>query len=319
MLPGPCIPQDEEGEGLCALSVVIVAYNVRELLLACLRSLEGEQAEILVVDNASQDGTAEAVRALGSEVQLIANADNEGFARANNQALRRARGRYLCLLNPDTEVRPGALTRLQAALEESPELGIVGPRLLNPDGSLQSAGLRFPTRADLAAGAVPWGRRARLPGKAGRVVPEVIECDWMLGACLVIRRELLEQVGLLDEAYFMYGEEKDLCYRAKQAGWQVACVPEAEVVHHGGQSADQTPIESYLAFLDSQFHFLSKFYPPDAGRLFARANWLGCRLRQMGAGVLALVQPRRRTQWRRKNELARAGARRCAEYLRNRK
>jgi GT2 family glycosyltransferase len=284
--------------------------------MECLRSLAGGAAEVFVVDNASEDGSAEAVRALRPEVTLIANAANEGFARANNQALRLAQGRYVCLLNPDTEVQPGALGRLQAALDRDPQLGIVGPRLLNPDGSLQSAGLRFPSRADLAGGAIPWGRPARRPRRRHAARESVAECDWLLGACMMIRREVLEQVGLLDEAYFMYGEEKDLCYRAKQAGWRVACVPEAEVVHHGGQSADQAPVQSYLAFLDSQFHFLGKFYPPEHRRLFARANWLGCRLRQAGAAVLARLQPSRREAWRNKGELARAGARRCAEYLR---
>ena len=296
-------------------AVVIVTYNVRELALACLRSLGEEAGEVFVVDNASQDGTVEAVREAWPAARVIANPGNEGFARANNQALREARGEHLCLLNPDTEVRPGALRRLQEALEEDPRLGIVGPALLNPDGSLQSAGQAFPTRAALLGGAVPWTRRARGPRRrAADGTP--VECDWIVGACMMIRREVLEQVGLLDEAYFMYGEEKDLCFRAKQAGWKVACLPEAEVIHYGGQSADQAPVESYLAFLDSQFYFLRKFYPPAQGRLFARATRVGCRLRQAGATVLAWLQAGQRETWRRKAELARAGAERCGRHLR---
>ena len=298
------------------LSVVIVTYNVRDLVVACLRSLGEEPAEIFVVDNASEDGTVEAVRAAWPEATVIANPDNRGFAAANNQALRRACGRHLCLLNPDTVVRPGALARLQEALDRDPRLGIVGPRLLNPDGSLQSAGLSFPTLGALLRAAVPWTRPPRPPRGAGRGGGDPVPCDWIIGACMVVRREVLDEVGLLDEAYFMYGEEKDLCFRAKQAGWQVACLPEAEVVHYGGQSADQVPVPSYLAFLDSQFRFLGKHYPPRYARTFARATLLGCRLRAAGAGLLALLQPARRELWRRKAAPARAGARRCREFLR---
>jgi GT2 family glycosyltransferase len=132
---------------------------------------------------------------------------------------------------------------------------------------------------------------------------------------MMIRREVLEQVGLLDEGYFMYGEEKDLCYRAWQAGWKVACLAGAEVVHYGGQSADQVPERAYLAFLDSQVYFLRKFYPPRYWRLFAGATWVGCRLRQVGGAVLGWARPGRRAAWRQKSAVARAGARHCAEYL----
>ncbi len=298
------------------LSVVIVTYNVRDLVVDCLHSLGGEAAEVFVVDNASEDGTVEAVRATWPGVTVIANAVNRGFAAANNQALRLARGRHVCLLNPDTVVRSGALARLQEALEQNPRLGIVGPRLLNPDGSPQSAGLSFPTFGDLVRGAVPWTRRTRAPRGAGRSGGDPLPYDWVIGACMVLRREVLEEVGLLDEEYFMYGEEKDLCCRAKQAGWQTACVPGAEVMHYGGHSADQVPVRSYLAFLDSQFRFLGKFYPPRYGRTFARATLVACRLRAAGAGMLALLQPGRRESWRQKAEPARAGARRCREYLR---
>lgn len=300
------------------LAVVIVAYNVRELLLACLASLGPEVGEVVVVDNASTDGTAEAVRERAPCVRLIANRDNLGFSRANNQALRTLTAPYVCLLNPDTEVIDAALARLVAALETDPRLGIVGPRLLNPGGSPQTGGLAFPNLWTLLAQAVPWRRRPagrRRRGARGAVM----ECDWVTGACMMIRREVLDHIGLLDEDYFMYGEEKDLCYRAKQAGWKVGCVTDAEVIHHGGQSADQAPVESYLAFLDSQFRFLRKFYPPRYRRVFGVANWIGCRLRQIGATVLGMLRPGQRPWWRQKAQVAQAGAWRCAEYLRGRR
>ena len=299
-------------------AVVIVAYNVRELLLACLASLGPEVGEVVVVDNASTDGTAQAVRERAAEVRLIANRQNVGFSRANNQALRIVTAPYVCLLNPDTEVKDGALARLVAALEADRRLGIVGPKLLNPDGSLQAGGLAFPNLWALLAQAVPWGRRPARSRRTG-VSGAVAECDWVTGACMMIRREVLDQIGLLDEGYFMYGEEKDLCYRAKQAGWKVGCVTDAEVIHHGSQSADQAPVESYLAFLDSQFRFLRKFYPPRYRRVFGVANWIGCRLRQIGASVLGVLRPGQRTWWRQKAQVAQAGAWRCAEYLRGKR
>ena len=297
-----------------SLTVVIVTYKVPDLITKCLAALESEGVGVIVVDNVSDDGTVEAVRAAAPSASLLENRDNVGFARANNQALRLVTTPYVCLLNPDTEVRPGALSALQQALEANPKLGIVGPRLVNPDGSLQSEGLRFPTACSLLGAAVPWARPPRASGQCAQAGP--LACDWIIGACMVIRREVLEQVGVLDEAYFMYGEEKDLCYRAKHAGWEVACLPSAEVVHYGGQSAAQVPEQSYLAFLDSQVRFLRKFCPPRYCRLFVRATWWGCRLRQVGGGLLGAVDGRRRSSWRQKAEVARAGARHCAAYLR---
>ncbi|HEY3396319.1 MAG TPA: glycosyltransferase family 2 protein [Armatimonadota bacterium] len=297
------------------LDVVIVTYNVRELLLPCLDSLDGPSPRVIVVDNASADGTVEALRSGAPQVMVLANTENVGFARANNQALRLVAERYVCLLNPDTVVRPGALARLVETLEAHPTLGLVGPKLLNPDGSLQSAGLRFPTLGSLAGQLIPWERRPRRPRASRGEDGGAVECDWVIGACMVMRRELLDQVGLLDETYFMYGEEKDLCYRAKQAGWGVACVPSAEVIHYGGQSAEQVPVQSYLAYLDSQFHFLGKFYAAGYRWLFGATTWIGCGLRRLGGLLLSRIRPTECAHWRQKAEVARAGAQACAAHL----
>ena len=311
----PRAPDRPPADSAAALTIVIVTYNTRELVCQCLESLAEVEAEVFVVDNVSHDGTAAAARAARPEAVVVENAENAGFARANNQALRAARGRHLCLLNPDTRVPAGALEALQQALDQDPRLGIVGPRLINPDGSFQSAGLSFPTPGSLAAAAIPWAQPTRGAGQLPAAPGEARPCDWIIGACMMIRREVLEQVGLLDEGYFMYGEEKDLCYRARQAGWQVACLPGVDVVHYGGQSADQVPEMAYLAFLDSQLYFLRKFYPARYGRLFAAATWTGCRLRQVGGALLGVVRPGRRPVWWGKSRTAGAGARRCAEYL----
>ena len=304
------------------VSIIIVSYNVRDLLLQCLGSLGDRHGEVIVVDNASSDGSAGAVREATPHVTLISNDANAGFARANNQALALASGDYLLLLNPDTRVCDNAVDVLERFMTDHPEYGIAGPRLLNLDGSLQSAGRRFPTswtvvRDPLTPRADPGGLLGRRSGTLQAA--HVEDCDWVLGACLMVRREVLRQVGHLDEGYFMYGEEKDLCYRAKAAGWRVACVHEAEVIHYGGQSADQVPARSYEAFMDSQFRFLGKFYPGHYRWLFGIASYVGCRSLQCVCGFRALSASGRREYWSTRAGVFAAGARRCLDHLARRR
>jgi GT2 family glycosyltransferase len=258
------------------LSVVVVSWNVRQLLLACLASLEAElaavapgAAEVFVVDNASTDGSAAAVRERFPAVRLLENAANAGFAGANNQALRLCRGRFVLLLNPDTEIRPGALATLLAFLEAHPQAGAAGARLLNPDGTLQLSGYRAPTlktelfRLFHLDAIWPQGDypMAQWP------LDEARQVDCLLGACILLRREVLEQVGLMDEKYFMYSEETDLCYRIQRAGWQIWWVPQALVVHFGGQSTAQAAGPMFLQLYWGKLRFFRKH----SGRLVAPA------------------------------------------------
>lgn len=270
------------------LSVIIVSWNVRDLLLRCLQSVYQEESaglrlEVFVVDNASRDGTVEAVKERFPAVSLIANQHNLGFVKANNQALAQARGRHLLLLNPDTEVRPGALATLVATLDAHAEVGAVGPRLVFGDGSPQSSRRRFPT---LATALVESTALQRLFGGsrllrdfyvADRSDEEEQNVDWLVGACVMVRREAAEEVGYLDPRFFMYSEELDWCRRLRRAGWQVRYVPGAVVVHHEARSSEQVPFARHFYFHDSRCRYFRKYDGPLAAtvlRLAVVANYL---------------------------------------------
>ncbi len=258
------------------LSVVIVSWNVEGLLRACLRSVADElagassdqalSAEVFVVDNASSDRTVDMVASEFPHVKLIANQANVGFTRGNNQALQQARGRYVCLLNPDCEILPGALRRMIDYADAHPEVGAIGPQLLFADGSIQSSRRRFPTlRTGFLESTIlqrwfPHSRAIQEYYCSDRVDDTIQEVDWLVGACLMLRREALDQVGLLDEGFFMYSEELDWCYRAKTAGWRVFYLPLARVVHHEGKSSEQNLVDRNTHFHDSKCRFFSKHH-----------------------------------------------------------
>jgi len=255
------------------LSVIIVSWNVRDLLQRCLQALVPSSKfqvpcsplnnlergtwnlELIVVDNASSDGSAAMVRQHFPQVRLIANNSNLGFTHANNQGLAASQGRYVLLLNPDTEVVGDAVATLLAFLEAHPDVGVVGPQLRFPDGSIQPSRRRFPTLATafvestvlqpLFAGSSLL-RRYYVADQPDDVTQDV---DWLVGACLLVRREAIEQAGPLDEGFFMYSEELDWCRRLKQAGWRIVYLPAAQVIHYEGKSSEQN-----LAARDIRFH-----------------------------------------------------------------
>ena len=270
---GP-LPRGERGDEATHLdlSIVVVSYNVRDLLRSCLTSVRtslalspGLAAEVWVVDNASTDGSAATVAREFPEVHLIAQAGNLGFAAANNVALRRATGRYVLLLNPDTVVLEDALGQMVRFLDERPDVGGLGVRLLNPDGSPQHGCFRFPTLWQIYFDFFPPNHRlldSRLNGRyplrdGGRPYP----VDHPLGACFAVRREVIERVGLLDEGFFMYCEEIDWALRMRRAGWSIYCLPTAEVVHHGGQSTRQFRSRMFVELHRSRFRLFQKHYP----------------------------------------------------------
>ena len=251
------------------LSVVIVNWNVRDFLRECLNSVQAEiaeEADILVVDNASSDGSVDMLRSEFPEVRVIANAENVGFGAANNQALAESSGRYVLFLNPDTEPRPGAIRRLLAFIDQRPQVGCVGPRLLNPDGSAQPSRRAFPGVATAFVESTILQRyfgglgavRRFYRGQQSDEEPQRV--DWLVGACLLMRRSALDQVGVFDERFFMYSEEMDLCYRLKQAGYDVWFVPEAEVVHHEGASSRQDLFRQNVNFHESRYRFFRKHH-----------------------------------------------------------
>ncbi|HZO88780.1 MAG TPA: glycosyltransferase family 2 protein [Chthonomonadaceae bacterium] len=249
------------------LSVVIVSYNTREMLRACLCALpaaaEGLEFETFVVDNASPDDSAGMVAAEFPQVHLIANTDNPGFARANNQALALSKGRYVLALNPDTEAEPGSLTALVRFMEAHPEAGACGPKLLNSDGSLQHNGRRFPTpwREFLGVSGLRNLNRAAFDRvlEYGRDNFDVeCEVDQVSGACLLVRRAVMEQVGMFDEDFFMFYEEIEWCWRIRRAGWKVYYVPQARVVHHWMGSVRQQSRAMTARLFRSQLIYYQK-------------------------------------------------------------
>lgn len=255
------------------LSVVIVSWNVKELLANCLASVftslrDRAEYEVVVVDNASSDGSSEMVRERFPQVRLIAKADNRGFAEASNEALATTDGRCAVLLNPDTIVRENALRILLRFMDETPSAGLSGPRLVYGDGSFQHSAFGFPTLAQAFLDFFPTHHRlldSRLNGRYPRSLyasgrPFVI--DHPLGACIMVRRSAIEQVGALDEQFFMYCEEVDWALRIKRAGWGVYCVPAAEVVHLSGQSTCQFRDEMFVALWRSRFRLFAKHYGP---------------------------------------------------------
>lgn len=250
-------------------SIIILSWNVRDLLRACLHSLPlaDPNIEVIVVDAASADGTPSMVRAYFPSVTLIASNENLGYTRGNNLGLRAAHGRYLFVLNPDTEIVEGAqaLARMLDYMNTHPQVGVLGPQVRYPAGAIQSTRRRFPT---LATGFFestwlqPFAPRPLLNCYYVRDVPDDVtaEVDWVVGAALLVRREVYEQVGGLDEGFFMYSEELDWCRRLKAAGWRVVYFPMAQVIHYEAQSSAQVPAATHIRFNTSKVRYYRKYH-----------------------------------------------------------
>lgn len=250
------------------LSIIIVNWNTRDLLAQCLASVEQNvqslpqvEVETVVVDNGSTDGSPVMVKSRFPQVTLLENRQNVGFAQANNQALKQCTGQYLLLLNSDTELLDGALAALVTFADEHPGAGVVGPLLLNGDGSLQPSAqpMLTPGREFWRLSFLDWIMRQATYDMKRWNRNEARPVEVLKGACLLLRREALDQVGLLDEAYFMYTEEVDLCYRLAVAGWELWWVPQARVIHYGAASSKQVGQEMYIQLYKSKVQFYRKF------------------------------------------------------------
>jgi hypothetical protein len=218
--------------------------------------------EVKVVDNGSTDSSVEMIKARFPLVHLLENQENVGFARANNQAIRECKGRYVLLLNPDTKLRPGALKNLVNFISAYPHAAAVAPRLLNPDGTLQPSCHPAPTLFgelwQLFHLDAFWPHGVYTMRNWDVENPR--EVDVVQGACVLLRRSALDQVGLLDEDYFMYSEEVDLCLRLRRVGWSLYWVPKAEVIHYGGQSTRQVAAKMFLQLYRSKVHYFRKHH-----------------------------------------------------------
>jgi GT2 family glycosyltransferase len=251
------------------ISVVIVCTNERDLLRTCLSSILGspprEPLELIVVDNASDDGSAEMVKEAFPSVRIITNEQRLGFAPNNNIGMRETSGRYLLLINSDAWVQPGAIDKLAAFMDANRQVGICGPRILNPDGSLQLSCRKFPTVRSVLMRRIP-PVRWLLPERI--LTEHMMEdwdhgsdrtVDWLLSACLLVRRKAVDEVGMMDDAYFLYAEDVDWCWRMWQQGWEVYYVPEAEAFHHYRRfSARNQLSKKTLIHIRSLVHFWRK-------------------------------------------------------------
>ena len=284
------------------LDICIVSWRARDLLRACLRSVVGspEAADIIVVDNASADGTVEMLRADFPTVRLIANEENRSFAAGNNQAIRAARSPFLLLLNPDTEVQPGALRALVDVFAEEPRVGAAAAQLILPNGSIQRSCRSFPEPGPILCDALGFARlfpRSRIFGRYRMRYWDYNtrrEVDQPMASALALRRAALDEVGLFDEGFPLYFNDVDLCYRLRQAGWRVVFEPTARVRHHHGQS---TRLVRPIALLDSHrglIRFYRKHYRGRIGWLGYTAVTLGSWLTMYPRAALAWIPHRLR-------------------------
>ncbi len=265
------------------ISICIVTYKARDFLRECLRSIEDTtrrfQYEVIVVDNGSQDGTIELLEDEFPTVSIVQNEVNAGFTRPMNQALEISIGRYLLQLNPDTEVLLDALDKLAAFMDEHPEVGICGPKVLNRDLTLQKSCRRGESRplAVLShflglAKIFPEDKRFGEYHLTYKDEDEIHQVAGVAGSCMLIRRDVIDQIGFLDERFFAYQEDADLCFRAREAGWKIFYYPEAQVIHYGGQGGSRVhPYRSIYEWHRSYWLYYRKNLAKDYFFLF---NWV---------------------------------------------
>jgi GT2 family glycosyltransferase len=290
------------------LSIIIVSYNTRDMLRDCLQSVinttEDISIETIVVDNDSADGSAQMVEEEFPEVQLIANNANLGFAAANNQAYDVCSGSYVLMLNPDVLVRNNAIRRVVKVMKADSSFGAAGCKTLNSDGTIQMSVWRFPSVLGILTAGI---------GLDGVMIPErrpifyrgqeIVDVDWVQGSFLMVRREAVVGERLLDERYFIYGEEKDLCMHLHKAGWRVVFIPHAEIVHFGGQSAALNPTGNWCELQRSQLLFFRKHYTPLYDFALRSMLFTVLGLRTLGYGIACLAPTHRNTRFRERARL----------------
>jgi N-acetylglucosaminyl-diphospho-decaprenol L-rhamnosyltransferase len=276
-------------------TIVVVCHNTREDLERCLRTVSGSACELVVVDTASTDGSVELVHDRFPEVRMISLPENIGYGAAANAGIAASSSPYVLLLNADAWPREDAVRRMVELAEARPEVALIGPRLLNFDGTTQRSVFASPSRPislavwaaapHLVSGAYEVVQRFARAGQdvAGRdAVPGVREItgrEYLQGAALFLRASAIEQVGGFDESFFMFSEEADLCYRLRAAGWSTVFLEAAGVYHRGGASTRQYPVLMYQELLDSHVRLLGKYVSPDAAARARRLLVKGVRVR----------------------------------------
>ncbi len=269
------------------VAVVIVNYNAGEHLLRCLASVFASAGdatlEVFLVDNASHDGSARLAASKHTEIHLVENPDNRGFSAAVNQGVRWSRAPFVFLLNPDAEVSAGTIGGLAKLARERPRIGAIGPMIRNPDGTVYLSGRKFPTVGEAVGHAFigpfrPDNRFSRAYALADWDRSTEREVDWVSMSCMLLRRTALDDVGLLDERFFLYGEELDLCTRLRDAGWKVLFTPEVEVAHEGGVSTGRSR-RMHLIHSRSIYLYFAKHRVRGWRRVLLPFAWISLRLR----------------------------------------
>jgi GT2 family glycosyltransferase len=287
------------------LSICIVSYQARDLLRDCLYSIhktvDSLSFEIIIVDNHSDDGTIEMLNKEFPGVRLVVNDHNTGYTRPNNQAIRESQGRYIVLLNPDTLVQPNAIAELFGFLETHPEIGIVGPKVLNRDGTLQKQCRRSEAR--------PWDSFCYFSGLS-RLFPQdkrfagylmtyldenlTHEAEAVSGSCMMIRRQVIEQIGYQDENFFAYQEDTDYCRRARLAGWKVFYNPSAQIIHYGGEGGSNVqPFRSIIEWHRSYYLYYRKHFAKDYFFIFNAIYYFGMLLKLTLSLVINLFRKKK--------------------------
>jgi GT2 family glycosyltransferase len=287
------------------LSFIIVSWNAKSYLQKCVESIISKsgtcEKEIIVVDNASTDGSDELIREKYQQVVLIRNEANLGFAKANNIGIRRSRGKYVLLVNSDVEVLEGCIEHLILFMEQHPEIGMLGPQIIDANGNLQRSCMAFPTLWNAFCRALALDTifpKVKIFG--GNLMAfwqhdTVREVDVINGCFWLVRREALNQVGLLDERFFIYAEDIDWCKRFWNAGWKVVFVPQAQSVHYGGASSSQAPVRFSVEMHRANLQYWKKHHGRAAQAGFLTITGLHHMIRLMGGLMLYTIKPEKRT------------------------
>ena len=260
-----------KNENRMDLSIIIISWNAKEFLKQCLQSIyetvnTSVAYEIIVVDNDSSDNSPDMVKKEFPYVKLICNGDNLGFAKANNIGIKQSSGRYLCIINSDVKLQKYCLYRMMVYMDHNPEIGMLGPKVLNPDQTLQYNYKKFPTYWNTLCRSLALDTlfpKSRLFGSrlySLIAIDSPCSLDVLVGCFWMVRRKALGEVGLLDEQFFMYGEDIDLCKRFVTAGWEVVYFPDADAIHYGGSSSSNAPIKFYIEMKRSSFLYWKKYH-----------------------------------------------------------
>lgn len=286
------------------LSIIIVNWNAKEFLMECLGSLSEEISnpnfEVIVVDNASTDGSPELLQARFPNVKLIRNDSNLGFAKANNIGISQSKGKYVCLINSDIIVLRDCLRYMINFMDKHNEIAVLGPKIHNPDRTLQRSCKSFPTLWNVFCRALALDTfmpRSRLFG--GRLMTywahnSIRSVEVISGCFLMVRREALNKVGLLDERFFFYGEDIDWCKRFREAGWDVVFFPDAEAIHYGGASSSRASIRFYIELQRAALQYWKKHHSRLAQSSYLFITWLHQAFRIVGQTIVYIIRPSKR-------------------------